>query len=33
LAFPLEGVLGSLSNNVPCFIEYFREEQGIGYVE
>ena len=28
---PLETVLRSLSKNVPSFIEYFREEQGIGF--
>jgi hypothetical protein len=31
IGVPLEGVLRSLSKNVPSFIEYFREEQGIGF--
>ena len=31
IGVPLEGVLRSLSKNVPNFIEYFREEQGIGF--
>ena len=31
IGVPLEGVLHSLSKNVPSFIDYFREEQGIGF--
>lgn len=33
IGVPLERVLRSLSKNVPSFIEYFREEQGIGFGE
>ena len=29
ISIPLEGLLHSLSKNVPNFIEYFREEQGM----
>jgi hypothetical protein len=30
IGVPLETVLRSLSKNVPSFVQYFRQEQGIG---